>query len=69
MAGLSVSVDPNFRAWTLGTQRMLWNAITEPSATTTRALPAGATARAHAESHARLLLRPCRTLALPSALR
>ncbi len=50
---ISFAVDPNFRAWTQGTQRLLWNAITEPIATTTRALPAGATDRAHAERRAR----------------
>ena len=50
---ISFAVDPNFRAWTQGTQRLLWNAITEPGGTATRALPAGATARAHAESHAK----------------
>ncbi|MEO8328758.1 MAG: M14 family zinc carboxypeptidase [Candidatus Nanopelagicales bacterium] len=27
---VSFSIDPNFRAWTLGTERMLWNAITGP---------------------------------------
>jgi len=27
---VSFSIDPNFRAWTLGTDRMLWNAITGP---------------------------------------
>jgi hypothetical protein len=27
---VSFSIDPNFRAWTLGTDRMLWNALTGP---------------------------------------
>jgi len=27
---ISFSIDPNFRAWTLGTQRLLWNAIVGP---------------------------------------
>ena len=32
---ISFSIDPNFRAWTLGTQRLLWNAIVGPDATAT----------------------------------
>ena len=32
---ISFSIDPNFRAWTLGTQRLLWNAIVGPDAATT----------------------------------
>lgn len=44
------SVDPNFRAWTGGTQRILWNAITGPDPVgTTVALAAGSRARAGAE--------------------
>ena len=31
------SIDPNFRAWTLGTERMLWNAITGPNPRPTKA--------------------------------
>lgn len=27
---VSFAIDPNFRAWTFGTERMLWNAITGP---------------------------------------
>jgi hypothetical protein len=36
---VSFSIDPNFRAWTQGTQRLLWNAILGPDAAS--ALPAG----------------------------
>ena len=28
---MSFSIDPNFRAWTQGTQRLLWNAIVGPN--------------------------------------
>ena len=34
---ISFSIDPNFRAWTLGTDRMLWNAITGPNPRSTQA--------------------------------
>ena len=34
---VSFSIDPNFRAWTLGTARMLWNAITGPDPQSTGA--------------------------------
>ena len=34
---VSFSIDPNFRAWTLGTDRMLWNAITGPDPASTSA--------------------------------
>jgi hypothetical protein len=34
---VSFSIDPNFRAWTLGTDRMLWNAITGPDPKRTEA--------------------------------
>jgi Zinc carboxypeptidase len=34
---IAFSIDPNFRAWTLGTDRMLWNAITGPDPEPTRA--------------------------------
>ena len=34
---ISFSIDPNFRAWTLGTERMLWNAITGPDPEATAA--------------------------------
>lgn len=34
---ISFAIDPNFRAWTLGTDRMLWNAITGPDPKSTGA--------------------------------
>lgn len=39
---VSFSIDPNFRAWTLGTDRMLWNALTgpDPRPTAARLAPA-----------------------------
>jgi hypothetical protein len=32
---VTFAIDPNFRAWTLGTHRLLWNAITGPDPTGT----------------------------------
>jgi hypothetical protein len=50
---VSFSVDPNFRAWTQGTQRLLWNAIVGPDpALAAPALAAGSKARAAAEKAA-----------------
>ena len=47
------SVDPNFRAWTQGTQRLLWNAILGPDPAGVGAAPAaGSKARAAAEKAA-----------------
>ena len=43
---MSFSIDPNFRAWTQGTQRLLWNAIVGPD-------PAGMHGRALAGSKER----------------
>ena len=44
------SVDPNFRAWTQGTQRLLWNAILGPDPASAGVAPAaGSKARAAAE--------------------
>ena len=50
---VSFSVDPNFRAWSQGTQRILWNAIvgSEPAGFG-HAAPAGSKARAAAEKAA-----------------
>ncbi len=48
---VSFNVDPNFRAWTEGTQRLLWNAIVGPDTGLT-GLPAGSKARAAAENAA-----------------
>ncbi len=50
---VSFSVDPNFRAWSQGTQRILWNAIvgSEPVGFG-HAAPAGSKARAAAEKEA-----------------
>lgn len=47
------SVEPNFRAFTDGTQKILWNAILGPDAVTRRALAAGSAARADEEQAAR----------------
>jgi hypothetical protein len=47
---VSFSIDPNFRAWTQGTQRLLWNAIVGPNPTTSVvAAAAGSRERAAAE--------------------
>jgi hypothetical protein len=47
------SVDPNFRAWTQGTQRLLWNAILGPDPVGPAVAPAaGSKARAAAEKAA-----------------
>ena len=50
---VSFSIDPNFRAWSQGTQRILWNAIvgTDPSGFG-NATPAGSKVRAAAEKAA-----------------
>jgi hypothetical protein len=45
--------DPNYRAWTEGTQRLLRNAILGPAPSVGSALPAGSTARSAAEGAAR----------------
>ena len=50
---VAMSVDPNFRAWTQGTQRILWNAVLGPwTSPATPALAAGSKARAAAEAAA-----------------
>ena len=50
---VAFSVDPNFRAWTQGTQRMLWNAIVgEDPAGVGTASAAGSRVRAAAEKAA-----------------
>ena len=50
---VAFSVDPNFRAWTQGTQRMLWNAIVgEDPAGVGAASAAGSRVRAAAEKAA-----------------
>ena len=50
---VAFSVDPNFRAWTQGTQRVLWNALVGPApASPTRGLLAGSKERAAAEAAA-----------------
>ncbi|HET9347274.1 MAG TPA: M14 family zinc carboxypeptidase [Candidatus Limnocylindrales bacterium] len=47
---VSFSVDPNFRAWSQGTQRLLWNAIVGPNPAGVGAAPlAGSRERAAAE--------------------
>ena len=50
---VSFSIDPNFRAWSQGTQRMLWNAIVGPDPQGFgAALAAGSRERAAAEKAA-----------------
>ena len=50
---VSFSFDPNFRAWTQGTQRLLWNAIVGPDPVGFgAAAPAGSKERAAAEKAA-----------------
>ena len=50
---VSFSIDPNFRAWTQGTQRLLWNAILGPDAASAlTGLAAGSRERAAAEKAA-----------------
>jgi hypothetical protein len=50
---VTFSVDPNFRAWTQGTQRILWNALVGPDpAGPAVALAAGSRERAPAEKAA-----------------
>ncbi len=58
------SVEPNFRAWTEGTQRFLWNAIfrSEPPAT---AAAAGSLARADEEAASKASTRTLTTLESP----
>ena len=47
---VAFSIDPNFRAWTQGTQRLLWNAILGPGPVAATAAPAaGSKARTVAE--------------------
>jgi Zinc carboxypeptidase len=47
------STDPNFRAWTVGMQQVLWNAVLGPDAFTGVAARAGSAARAGGERAAR----------------
>ena len=47
------STDPNFRAWTVGMQQVLWNAVLGPDAFTGVAARAGSAARAGRERAAR----------------
>jgi hypothetical protein len=47
------STDPNFRAWTVGMQQVLWNAVLGPEAGTGVAARAGSSARAGKERAAR----------------
>src|SRR5687767_1457129 len=49
---VSFSIDPNFRAWSQGTQRILWNAIVGPDAFAAAGLYAGSRERAAAEKAA-----------------
>jgi len=49
---VSFSIDPNFRAWTQGTQRLLWNALVTPSPAGLHGLAAGSRDRAAAEKAA-----------------
>lgn len=47
------TVDPNFRAFTQGTQQLLWNSVFGPNPTAGLAAKAGSPARAKAEAGAR----------------
>jgi hypothetical protein len=47
------STDPNFRAWTVGMQQVLWNAVLGPEAFSGVAARAGSAARADKEKAAR----------------
>ena len=49
---ISFSIDPNFRGWTQGTHRLLWNAIVGPDPSAAAGLFAGSQARAAAEKAA-----------------
>ena len=49
---VSFASDPNFRAWTQGTQRLLWNAIVGPNPAGMHGLAAGSKERAAAEKAA-----------------
>ena len=49
---VSFSIDPNFRGWTQGTHRLLWNAIVGPDASAAAGFFAGSQARAAAEKAA-----------------
>jgi len=47
------TTDPNFRAWTVGMQQVLWNAVLGPDASNGTAARAGSAARADGERAAR----------------
>ena len=49
---ISFSIDPNFRGWTQGTHRLLWNAIVGPNPSGVTGLVAGSQARVAAEKAA-----------------
>jgi hypothetical protein len=49
---ISFSIDPNFRGWTQGTHRLLWNAIVGPDPSAAAGLFAGSRERAAAEKSA-----------------
>jgi len=49
---ISFSIDPNFRGWSQGTQRLLWNAIVGPDPSAAAGLFAGSRERAAAEKAA-----------------
>jgi hypothetical protein len=65
---IAFSVDPNFRGWTQGTQRILWNALLGPDAAVPASgLAAGSRERAPAEKAAQDAL--ARVPSLGSAIR
>jgi hypothetical protein len=59
------STDPNFRAWTEGMQRHLWNAILGPDPVAGAAAAAGSAARADEEAEARAAARTLVSLDSP----
>jgi hypothetical protein len=59
------STDPNFRDWTVGMQKVLWNAVLGPDAFTGVAARAGSAARANKENAARSAAASIATLESP----
>jgi hypothetical protein len=62
------NVEPNFRAFTDGTQKLVFNAVVGPNAVPGRAPKAGAAARAAAEHEAKRAVRSLSPLTMPLRL-